>query len=223
MKEKVSILIDGGNFYHLVLKKLGLNEMDFDFDAFATFLANGREIAEHGKRYYIGTVPEVEGDAYSKMVMSQQTRLLTRLKNSGWELKTSKLRTRDEELVIDTRVIDHQRIQKLGITKIQYKRMREKGIDVKIATDIIAAAIDKKCTTAIVVSSDADIIPAIDWVRSRSLAKVEYVGFSIPHKKHPDDPRKSSTPLFSMMKRTDLQRVLVEQDISKFILPHLPL
>ena len=33
--EKVCILIDGANFYHLVLKKLGIEEISFDFDKFA--------------------------------------------------------------------------------------------------------------------------------------------------------------------------------------------
>ena len=62
MEERVSIFIDGGNFYHLVLKKMGLRELDFDFEAFSTLLANGRTIAEHGKRFYIGTVRERAGD-----------------------------------------------------------------------------------------------------------------------------------------------------------------
>lgn len=219
--EKVSIYIDGGNFYHLALKKMGLNELAFDYEGFAAFLANGREICDMGKRIYVGTIPEVVGDMRSKVAMSQQTTLFTRLKDQHWEIKTSRLKTRDEELVIDGRVTDYQRIQRLGINKIQYRRMREKGIDVKLATDLIVAGIDKKCTTAILVSSDADLIPAVDWVRNRGLLKVEYVGFSIPDKKHPDDPKKKSSPLTSLIKRTDIQRVLVEQDLNAFIQPTL--
>ena len=42
--ERVQIFVDGGNFYHLVLKKLGISENDFSLDDFAKFLANGREI-----------------------------------------------------------------------------------------------------------------------------------------------------------------------------------
>lgn len=64
--ERVSILIDGSNFYHLVLKKLGLKEAQFDFEKFATFLANGRIISNMGKRFYIGTIREKEGDIKSK-------------------------------------------------------------------------------------------------------------------------------------------------------------
>jgi len=62
-EERISIYIDGGNFYHLALKKLGLTENDFDFEAFAVFLSNKRRIVEKGKRFYIGTVREREATA----------------------------------------------------------------------------------------------------------------------------------------------------------------
>ena len=40
--ERVSIFVDAGNFYHLVLKKLNLHELDFDFDGLASFLYRPR-------------------------------------------------------------------------------------------------------------------------------------------------------------------------------------
>ena len=69
IQERVQVYIDGGNFHHLVLKKMSLKEIDFSFDEFAKFLANGREIT--GKRYYIGTVREKEGDLKSREAMSR--------------------------------------------------------------------------------------------------------------------------------------------------------
>ncbi|TSC93841.1 MAG: Uncharacterized protein CEN87_741 [Parcubacteria group bacterium Licking1014_1] len=177
--ERVNIFIDGGNFYHLALRKLGSSESNFDFEKFANFLANGRKIADMGKRFYIGTVSERPGDQRSKEAMSKQTALFTKLKNNHWEIRTSKLRKRIEEIKIDDRVIDYKNILRKGIEKIQYEKLREKGIDVKLATDLIVGAIDDKYDVAVVVSSDADIIPAIDWVRNRTHKKVEYIGFSI--------------------------------------------
>lgn len=76
VKERICIFIDGGNFYHLVLKKLGVQELDFDFESFVNFLANGREISQMGKRLYVGTVREKEGDLKSKETMSRQTSFL---------------------------------------------------------------------------------------------------------------------------------------------------
>src|SRR3989338_282984 len=58
--ERIQILIDGGNFHHLALKKLGVQELDFDFECFIKFLANGRAITENGKRVYISRVSENE-------------------------------------------------------------------------------------------------------------------------------------------------------------------
>lgn len=55
---------------------------------------------------------------------------------------------------------------------------REKGVDVKIAVDLITAACDKKIKTAILCSSDSDLQPAIKEIKNRGV-KVVYVGFEI--------------------------------------------
>jgi hypothetical protein len=86
--ERISIYIDGGNFYHLVIKKLGIEENSFDFEAFASLLIDGRAQSENCKRFYKGTVREKEGDLRSKELMSKQTKLFTLLKKDGWEIKT---------------------------------------------------------------------------------------------------------------------------------------
>ena len=164
---KVQIFIDGGNFHHLALRPLGLKEKDFDFDAFAEFVADGRDISDFGKRYYVGTVREREGDKRSKEAMSKQMQFFNELKKTVWQIKTSKLREREERIVIDDRVQGYKKILKCGIKNISYKTFREKGIDVKIATDMVAAAIDNKYDAAIIVSSDTDLVPMIDWVRFR--------------------------------------------------------
>ncbi|MDD4358428.1 MAG: NYN domain-containing protein [Candidatus Pacebacteria bacterium] len=211
-KEKVQIFIDGGNFYHLVLKKLNIQEDYFPFDEFAHFLANGREITS--KRYYVGTVREKEGDERSKERMSRQTRLFAFLKNNHWEIKTSKLRIRNEKIKIDDRVKNYEELKKKGVHEIEIETMREKGIDVKLATDLIVGAIDNKYDTAILVSSDSDLVPALDWIRERKRKKIEYIGFSIVDKK---EKNKSTRPLLAMIRCTDIQRVLIESDLKQFI------
>jgi len=215
LMEKVSILIDGSNFYHLVLKKFGLEETQFDFESFAVFLANGRIISDTGKRFYTGTVREKEGDIRTKEAMSKQTALFTALIHSHWEIRKSKLQTRTEKIPIDDRVVDYENILKLGIKHFEFSRLREKGIDVKLATDLIVGAIDNQYDVAIIVSSDSDLMPAIDWVRYRKRKKIEYVGFSIP-----DDinPNNSTNPSISLIAKTDIKRILVESDLRAFII-----
>jgi hypothetical protein len=102
---RVQVFIDGSNLYHLALKPLGIQAVDFDFDAFADFLADGRTITENGKRYYTGTIREKEGDERSKRAMAQQVKLFNRLKMTAWEIKTSKLRERTEKILIDERAL----------------------------------------------------------------------------------------------------------------------
>jgi len=213
---RVCILIDGSNFYHLVLKKLGLKEAQFDFEKFAVFLANGREISDTGKRFYTGTVPEKEGDIRTKEAMAKQTSLFTVLKNNHWEIKTSKLRTRKEKISIDNRVVDYKKLLKCGIKNIEFERLREKGIDVKLAADLIVGAVDDQYDTAILVSSDSDLNPAIDWVRYRyrKKKKIEYIGFSIPDETNPEN---STNPSLSLITKSDVKRILVKSDLQPFI------
>ena len=64
------------------------------------------------------------------------------------------------------------RAQKVGNKVI----FREKGVDVKIAVDIVSLSCDKKMSTAILCSSDSDLQPAVKEARSRGI-EVVYLGF----------------------------------------------
>lgn len=214
-KERISIFIDGGNFHHLVLKKLSIQEADFSFDRFVSFLANDREVSNFGKRFYVGTVREAIGNPRSKEAMAKQTSFFATLKKSNWEIKTSKLRIRREKLVIDDRVIGYQDILNKGIKQIEFVKTREKGIDVKLAVDLVVGAVDDQYDTAIIVSSDGDLIPAVDWVRRRQRKTVEYIGFSI---KDPKGSGDDTRPLEGMISRSDIQRILVVSDLKSFII-----
>lgn len=213
--EKICIIIDSSNFYNLVLKKLDIQDVDFNFESFANFLANGREIIKEGKRFYVATVREnVEG----KNAMTNQTMLFSGLIKSGnWRILTSKLKTRTETIKIDKRVLNYENILKSGTKELTYTRSREKGIDVKIAVDLIIGALDNKYETAILVSSDTDLIPALDLVRFRFKKKVEYIGFSLPRTEIYEETK----PVPRMIGKTDIQRVLVKSDIEPFILKKL--
>lgn len=53
---------------------------------------------------------------------------------------------------------------------------KEKGVDVRIAVDLVAQSCDKNIKTAILCSSDSDLQPAIAEVRKRGI-EVIYLGF----------------------------------------------
>lgn len=171
-----------------------------------------------GKRYYTGTVREQVGNPKSVEAMSRQNRLFSSLISSKWELKTSKLRVREEVLAVDQRIDQYKKLQEIGLKELRVTRNREKGIDVKIVTDLFIGAMDDRYDTAVIVSSDTDLVPAIDSIRHRFNKKIEYIGFSIEDKK---DPLNSSKPTSGLVARSDRQRVLVATDLNPFIKPKL--
>jgi len=215
---RVCIFVDSGNFYHLALKRIGIRENEFSFDKFAEFLFDGRDFIEDGKRFYVGTVRQKQNDHESTHAMKNQTRLFTELSKSDWVIKTSKLKTRKEKLIIDNRVENFEALKKQGIKEIKFERSREKGIDVKLATDLVVGAVDEKYDTAIIVSSDTDLIPAIDWVRKRKKKIVEYIGFSFPEMDLGDGEfLEAIRPTSGLIGNSDIQRILVGSDIKKFV------
>lgn len=53
---------------------------------------------------------------------------------------------------------------------------KEKGVDVRIAVDLITMACDKKLDTAIIASSDSDLQPAIRELANKKVERI-YLGF----------------------------------------------
>jgi len=66
-----------------------------------------------------------------------------------------------------------QKVTLDGKTKVIFK---EKGVDVKLAVDLVSMAANKVLKTAILCSSDSDLQPAIQEVRKRGV-NVVYLGF----------------------------------------------
>src|SRR3989338_9429713 len=113
--ERVIIFLDGSNFYHR-LKDSELNFdklLNFDYKGFAEWLAYGRKIIEC--IYYVGLVKKEENNLKSIELMKDQQRLFSNLKNQNWNIKTGYMMKHDKD----------------------YK---EKGVDVKLAVDILDMA-----------------------------------------------------------------------------------
>jgi len=79
----------------------------------------------------------------------------------------------------------------------------EKGVDVKIAVDLLVGAYDNLYDVAVLISSDTDLIPAIKKVRHLG-KELEYVGFS-------------HLPSFALQKNATLSRLLLRDDLESFI------
>ncbi|MEK7502824.1 MAG: NYN domain-containing protein [Patescibacteria group bacterium] len=173
VKEKVCIYIDGSNFYNK-LKKSGLipNNKRFDYTNFVKNIVVQRDCVS--KRYYIGIVSNFDNSAKSQLLVKDQQKFLSNLEKEGFDIKRGKI------------LYDGGRI-------------REKGVDVKIATDLIIGAVDNLYDTAVIISSDTDLIPAIRYIRYKK-KKVEYIGFS-------------SQPSIGMIANSDIRRLFTQKEL----------
>jgi len=81
-------------------------------------------------------------------------------------------------------------------------RFYEKGVDVKIAVDILVGAYEDEYDTAVLISSDTDLVPAIEKVRLLG-KRIEYVGFA--HK-----------PSLGLIRNADSSKLLSDSDVRVF-------
>ncbi|UZE93484.1 MAG: NYN domain-containing protein [Candidatus Nealsonbacteria bacterium] len=177
-KEKVAVYIDGSNFYgYLKDKEIAFPRgTKFDFKKFVNFLVGDKRKLV-SKRYYTGVFRNLDGTDKSKNLVRGQQKFFSNLKNDGFIIKRGRI------MPID-------------------KTYKEKGTDVKIAVDLIVGAVDDLYDTAILVSSDTDLIPAIRYVKYKG-KKIEYVGFA-------------HSPSLGIQKYANLSRLLLPEDIEKF-------
>src|SRR3989344_5628799 len=147
----------------------------FGFKAFVDFLVGDRICIS--KRYYTGVFRNVDGSEKSKSLVKGQQKFFAKIEHDGFVIKRG---------------------------RILYDggKPREKGTDVKIVADLIIGAIDDWYDTAILVSSDTDLIPAIQYIRYKN-KKLEYVGFS-------------HAPSFGIQKYANFSRLLLPADIERF-------
>jgi uncharacterized LabA/DUF88 family protein len=176
--KRVAIYIDGSNLYYK-LKDLGIKNITyFEYGNLAEYLA-GKSRTVVAKRYYIGAVRAKGGDEKAIRMQENQVRLFNHLrsKSDGFSIKLGYLMKND------------------GI-------YHEKGVDVKMAVDLLVGAYENMYDTAILVSSDTDLIPAIQKIKHLG-KEVEYIGFS--HK-----------PSYGLIKNATETRLLTKNDVKKF-------
>jgi len=165
--ENIVLFIDGENFLHKVEDVFRKEKINIKKGEIAkiniNFLLNialekykiTRKIFYAAKLHYN---PKTK-DKSLELILSQRY-LKSNLQKQGFEFLIAG-NVRGQEVTVD------------GKTKIIF---REKGVDVKIAVDLVAMAADKKIKTAIICSSDSDLQPAVQELRTRGV-EVVYLGF----------------------------------------------
>jgi len=177
-KEKVFICFDGSNFYHILRSpKIDIhNTLRFDYKKFADWLADGRNII--ACKYYVGIIKFDPHDSVkSQKRVSNQQRLFSHLEKQKIEIVRGYL------------------MKNNGVYK-------EKGVDVRIAVDLLSGAYENQYDTFILISSDTDLIPAIQ--KAILLGKnVEYIG-------------SSHGPSFGLIKTVSESKLLTKRDLKEF-------
>jgi len=176
-KEKIFIIIDGSNFYHR-LKELKLrNLLSFNYQKFAKLLLRNKTRELALAKYYIGAIKAKTNNPKSFELWRNQRILLSCLKNQGFKIGFGHMLKTD--------------------------KYHEKGVDVLMAVDMLVGAYENFYDTLILVSSDTDLIPALEKARSKG-KKIEYIGFS-------------HMPSHGLIANSDIRRLLTKEDLEPFV------
>ncbi len=160
------LLVDGENFkgkIKFIFKDLGKERPvwhEYDFKGLIDKVLEGMPIDK--KIFYFARVKEhQESKEKSRQLIEEQRKLKTHLEKQGFEV------------ILSGRVRGHFEDDNNGKKILVFK---EKGVDVKIAVDMVSLACDRQVENIILASSDSDLQPAIKEVRDRKV-QCTYLGF----------------------------------------------
>jgi len=162
----IILLIDGENLkgkMRSVFKDSRIekpNWHDYDFKGLFEKVLTGKKITR--KIFYFARIKEhADSREKSKQLIEDQRLLKTHLEAQGFEVILSgRVRGQLEEIQNGKRVLV----------------FKEKGVDVKIAVDMVSIAYTKKAKEIILASSDSDMQPAILEIRAQGV-HCTYLGF----------------------------------------------
>ena len=162
---KYILTIDGENFLHKIreiLKASGIRKGKVDVASTNLNLLFKKPLKSFQFSRKIFYVSRLHMYPETKRKSEELIRFQRKLRNN--------LVSQNYEFVVAGNV----RAQKVGSRII----FREKGVDVKIAVDLISLVADRKIKKVVLCSSDSDLQPAIYELRRRK-AEVVYLGFEL--------------------------------------------
>lgn len=168
------LFVDGNNLYHNV-RAMGVRPGDIDFGKLTDFICSEFRCNKKEVHYY-NSIPDISDGKdkyYSHMKFLDDLK-----KIKGFVVKTRKLQKQSNEKEINERIraIDEENfcskcgplVEKLCTDCVGRFSKKEKGIDVWIAIDMLnLGVIQNEYDMCLLVSGDADFIPALDIVKSK--------------------------------------------------------
>ena len=143
------VIIDGSNLY-FKLKSLGLKKsIKFNYQDWVERLTQGTKLT--AVYYCVGKIRAQQKNVKARAMMAAQQAFVTQLIKAGF-------------------TIQYGYLLKSG------RKFSEKGVDVQMAVDILRGAYRNEYDQVFIISSDSDLIPAIEEAQV-SGKEVIYVGF----------------------------------------------
>lgn len=181
--KRVFLFIDSSNVYHAVKKS---NYSDFfDYKTFCYFLSNQFNVQ---RVYFYDAIKnrKIEPEGYARQQAFHE-RLFKSIPN--FVIRTRKLRYMNFSERLDEN-LESLNLCELCFLKVKqllsslglFKASREKGIDILLGADMIKGGFEDKYDVALLLSGDADFIPAIELIKELGKEVINihfYLGSSI--------------------------------------------
>jgi len=148
-QKRAVVFIDGQNLYHCAKDTFGYSYPNYDVHKLAKAVCACKGCGVSEVRFYTG-FPDAQDDPMWHRFWSKK---LLAIKRQGVNVFSRSLRYRNREIAISD-----------GVT-IRRRLGEEKGIDVRIAIDLIRLAHRMRYDTAIVFSQDQDLSEVADEIR----------------------------------------------------------
>ena len=167
--KSTALFIDGENFIAKVEKVIEEEGLSFKKVDITKIRINElmqsvfKDLTIHESRFYSAKLrvhPETKEK--SLYLINKQRALKTTLEKEGLSFVIAG-NVRGQHVTVD------------GVTKLVFK---EKGVDVKMAVDMVSMCCDGELDTAIICSSDSDLQPAITELKKRGVTVI-YLGFGM--------------------------------------------
>lgn len=148
-EKKAVAFFDGQNLFYHAKAAFGYDYPNYDPQKLFNKICKQKQWKNHGVRFYTG-IPDIAKDPKKHAFWSNRT---LAMKRSGVLVTTRTLRYSETEIVLDN-----------GEVKKKYVP-REKGIDIRIALDVLRMCISGDLDIAVIFSQDQDFAEVAKDVR----------------------------------------------------------
>ena len=171
MEKKGIIFIDGNNLYHN-LKQMKVKPSNIDFKKLTEFITKHFNLELKEVRYYnsMPTLRDGKDLYFSHLKFIDDLRKIPRFIIYTRKLQvhsTKELLKEKQELIDSMELCNNCKpiVEQNILDVIGNVKKKEKGVDIMLAVDLVEFAIKNKADAFVILSGDADFIPAMKLVQ----------------------------------------------------------